>query len=104
MYPAHNNIVFIFPYVAPERSLIYSHENGNGILILNEKVADIKSTCTDAAIILAGYLNAKTKTFLDYIPHDDLDFTFVIRFTQETRLTWTEAPRTFRKITDLDCH
>ena len=81
MYPVHNNIVFIFTYVAPERSPIYSHENGDGILILNEKVANIKSTCTDAAIILAGDLNSKTKTFLVYIPLDDLDFTFVIRFT-----------------------
>ena len=75
-YEGVHDIVFIFTYVAPERSSIYSHENDDGIVILNEKLANIKSVYPDAEIILAGDLNARTKDFLDYIPHDDIDFIF----------------------------
>ena len=75
-YEGVHDIVFIFTYVTPTRSPIYSHENDNGIVILNEKLANIKSVYPDAEIILAGDLNARTKDFLDYIPHDDIDFMF----------------------------
>ena len=71
-----NVIILIFTYVAPERSPIYSPENNDGIVILNEKLTNIKSTYPNAEIILAGDLNARTKDFLDYIPYDDLDFIF----------------------------
>ena len=71
-----NDIILIFTYVAPERSPIYSPENDDGIVILNEKLTNIKSTYPNAEIILAGDLNARTKDFLDYIPYDDLDFIF----------------------------
>ena len=39
-------------------------------------MANIKSVYPDAEIILAGDLNARTKDFLDYISHDDIDFIF----------------------------
>ena len=71
-----NDIILIFTYVAPERSPIYSPENDDGIVILNEKLTNIKSSYPNAEIILAGDLNARTKDFLDYIPYDDLDFIF----------------------------
>ena len=71
-----NDIILIFTYVAPERSPIYSSENDDGIVILNEKLTSIRTVYPKAEIIIAGDLNARTKDFLDFIPQDDLDFIF----------------------------
>lgn len=76
LYDDINDIVLIFTYVAPERSPIYTNDNNDGINLLNEKLVDIKVLYPNADIIIAGDLNARTKDFLDYIPHDDLDFVF----------------------------
>ena len=37
-YESINDIVLIFTYIASERSLIYTPENGDGIILLNEKL------------------------------------------------------------------
>ena len=71
-----NDIVLVFTYIAPERSPIYSPENDNGIMILNEKIFDIKSNYPNADIIIAGDLNSRIKDFQDFIPEDELDFVF----------------------------
>ena len=71
-----NDIVMVFTYIAPERSLIYSFENDNGITLLNEKIFDIKSLYPNAEIIIAGDLNSRTKDFQDFIPDDDTEFIF----------------------------
>ena len=62
--------------MAPERSPIYSSENDDGIIILNEKLTSIRTVYPNAEIIIAGDLNARTKDLLDFIPQDDLDFIF----------------------------
>ena len=62
--------------MAPERSPIYSTDNDDGIVILNEKLTRIKSDYSNVDIILAGDLNARTQDFLDFIPQDDLDYIF----------------------------
>ena len=56
-------IVLIFTNVAPEKSPIYSPDNDDRIVILNEKNVTIKSVYPEAEIFLAGYLNARTKYF-----------------------------------------
>ena len=71
-----NDIVLIFTYIAPERSPIYAFENDNGIILLNEKIFDIKSLYPNAEILTAGDLNSRTKDFQDFIPEDDTDFIF----------------------------
>ena len=68
--------MLIFTYIAPERSPIYTPENDDGIILLNEKLLEIRSVYPKADIVIAGDLNSRTKDFLDFIPYDDLDFVF----------------------------
>ena len=75
-YESINDIVLIFTYIAPERSPIYTPENDDGIILLNEKLLEIRSVYPKADIVIAGDLNSRTKDFLDFIPYDDLDFGF----------------------------
>ena len=75
-YESVNDILLIFTYIAPERSPIYTPENDDGIVLLNEKLLEIRSVYPNADMIVAGDLNARTKDFLDFIPNDDLDFVF----------------------------
>ena len=42
-YESINDIVLIFTYLAPERSPIYTPENDDGIILLNEKLLEIRS-------------------------------------------------------------
>ena len=76
LYESINDIVLIFTYIAPERSPIYTPENDDGIILLNEKLLEIRSVYPKADIVIAGDLNSRTKDFLDFIPYDDPDFVF----------------------------
>ena len=71
-----HDVVLIHTYVAPKKSPIYSAENDDGFVVLNEKIFSIKSVCPEAEIFLAGDLNAKAKYVLDYIPNNHLDLVF----------------------------
>ena len=62
-YESINDIVLIFTYIAPERSPIYTPENDDGIILLNEKLLKIRSGYPKADIEIAGDLNSKTKFF-----------------------------------------
>ena len=41
-----NDIVLIFTFIAPERSPIYTPENDDGIILLNENFLEIRSVYT----------------------------------------------------------
>ena len=56
-----SNIGFIFTYVAPEISPIYSWGD-NGIDILSQKVTTVMSDLNDVSVIVAGDLNARVMT------------------------------------------
>ena len=70
------DLILLFTYVSPERSVIYQTGNGNGIDILNNKIMAILSDFPDVAFLLAGDFNARTKNLADYIPSDDVDYIF----------------------------
>ena len=70
------DLILLFTYVSPERSVIYETGNGNGIDILNNKITAILSDFPDVAFLLAGDFNARTKNLDDYIPSDDIDYIF----------------------------
>ena len=62
-YESINDIVLIFTYIAPERSPIYTPENDDGIILLNEKLLEIRSVYPKADIVIAGDLNSSDKRF-----------------------------------------
>ncbi len=66
-----------FTYVSPEGSTTYTdiHER-NGILLLENNLNEVQNAYPDCYYFLAGDMNARTKTFLDYIPCDNLDHIF----------------------------
>ena len=53
-YESVNDILLIFTYIAPERSPIYTPENDDGIVLLNEKLLEIRSVYPNADMIVAG--------------------------------------------------
>ena len=67
-----------FTYIVLERSPIYTPENDDCIILLNEKLLEItcRSVYPKADIVITGGLNSRTNDFLDFIPYDDLDFDF----------------------------
>ena len=75
-YESINDIALKFTYIAQERSPIYTPENDDCTILLNEKLLKIRSVYPKADIVIAGGLNSRTNGFLDFIPYDDLDFVF----------------------------
>ena len=71
-----HDLILFFTYVSPEYSPIYSHNDGNGIELLSEKMQVVVSTYPDAYLFIAGDLNARVKDFIDYIPDDDISHIF----------------------------
>lgn len=71
-------VLYIAVYVSPEQSPIYnSYIEKNGISLLESNIVLIKSHFSDCYIYLAGYLNARCKDMLDFIPDDRLDHIFL---------------------------
>lgn len=72
------DLVLVFTYVSPGRSVIYANSanNCNGIETLNNKLTSILSDLPDSSFFVAGDLNARTKDLEDYIPCDDIDLIF----------------------------
>ncbi|WAQ98399.1 hypothetical protein MAR_022772 [Mya arenaria] len=68
------DLILIFTYLSPERSVIYENENSDGVDILHRKLLLITSDFHSATILLAGDLNARTGDLKDFIPNDDLDY------------------------------
>jgi len=72
-----SDIILYIAYVSPEGSPIYEHrDDTNGITYIDEKLLLLKNIYPDCMLYLAGDLNARTKTMLDYIPADNIDFIF----------------------------
>ena len=75
VFHRENDLILFFTYVAPENSPIYADE-GNGIVLLNNKISEVVSEYPNAEIFLAGDLNSRISDFQDFIPSDDLQFVF----------------------------
>ena len=82
---------------------IYTPENDDGLILLNEKLLEIRSVYLNADIIIAGDLNARTKDFLDFIPNDDLDFVLVRLIIPVIYLISIEIPKICKPIINLVC-
>lgn len=65
-----NDVILVFPYVAPENSPIYNDENSNGIDILSHNLSQIEKEINNISFIIAGDLNARVKDFDDFILED----------------------------------
>lgn len=70
------DLVLIFTYILPERSVIYENCDDNGIEILNEKITSILSDIPDVCFLLAGDLNARVKNLDDFMLVDEVDYIF----------------------------
>ena len=67
------DLAIFFTYIAPQNSSFYSAPNENGIEMLTNKIAKMTSEYSNAEVLIAGDLNARTKDFLDFIPDDNID-------------------------------
>ena len=69
-----HDIVLMFTYVVPEKSPIDSTENGDKIVILNEKLFTITSVYPEAEIFLSCRRSpSREQKILNYMPNDHLD-------------------------------
>ena len=66
------NLLMICAYLPPENSTAYQNET-DGIIILHEKLIDLKSRYPDHKLILAGDLNARIGSLQDFILDDGVD-------------------------------
>ena len=72
------DIILYIAYVSPEGSSIYhNRQEVNGITLLEQNIISLKLEYPDCYLYLAGDFNARTKTFLDYIPFDNLNFLYM---------------------------
>lgn len=76
-FQSMQDVIMYFTYVSPHGSKIYNNlEENNGIILLENKIADIKFQYPNCFFFLAGDFNARTKDFFDFIPKDDLLYIF----------------------------
>ena len=76
LFDIGKDIIMVFAYVSPEHSPIYSFNSNNGIDILSDKILELTSMYTDAAIFVAGDLNSRIKDLCDFIPNDCVNYIF----------------------------
>lgn len=61
-------VLLVCTYLPPQNSTSYQEEL-NGIELLREKLIDLKLQYTGCKLVVAGDLNARVGTLLDYIQH-----------------------------------
>ena len=62
----HVNLILVCVYLPPENSTAYEDET-DGVIILKEKLIDLKARFPDHMVIVAGDLNARIGSIQDYI-------------------------------------
>lgn len=67
------DICMCFPYVAPENSSIYSANEDDGIILLENILTELTLKYGDLHFFVSGDLNARTSNIQDYIEEDDLE-------------------------------
>ena len=102
-YESINDIVLIFTYIAPERSPIYTPENDDGIILLNEKLLEIRSVYPKADIVIAGDLTLGRKIFWTLFLMTTLILFLVKLITLVICLISIEIPKIRKLTTNLVC-
>lgn len=69
------DLIFVFSYVALERSSIYC-DGEDGIHILSNKLTSVLSDYQDVLFVVAGDLYARVHDLQDFIPDDDADHVY----------------------------
>ena len=71
------NIIICFTYISPEGSVIYNDsDEKDGVKILENYLITVKAEYPYCHLFIAGDFNARCKTFLDFIPDDNLEQVF----------------------------
>ena len=72
------NIIMCFTmYISPEGSVIYNDsDKKDGVKILENYLISVKAEYPNCHLLIAGDLNARCKTFLDFIPDNNLEQVF----------------------------
>ena len=66
--------IILFTYLPPQGSNAYPVDEQNGIIHLHEYVTQLELLSPDSGLIIAGDLNARTKTSPDFIIDDDITY------------------------------
>ena len=70
-------IIMCFTYISPEGSVIYNDsDEKDGLKILENYLISVKAVYPNCHLLIAGDLNVRCKTFLDFIPEDNLEQVF----------------------------
>ncbi len=68
------DMILVYVYIPPENSPVYDDLDTDGITRLSQYLEEITFQYTDHHLLVCGDLNARMRTFLDYIPNDHLQF------------------------------
>ena len=77
IFKTDQDVIMCFVYISPEGSPIYNtSEEKDGIKLFEKYLFSIRDLYPNEHLFLAGDFNARIKTFLDFIPEDNLNFVF----------------------------